>query len=320
MATPRILRDNYSHLYGSSMLPVLEEMFRSTLEQHPSLRSAIFKTEATASSIWQSTEMHDMPLFSQVQEGQDYSFEAPAQGASKTLTPVKYGLGFSISEEAVDDGKFGFIADTIQAMARSARESQEIQAMNIFNNGFSSVTTADGVALFSASHTRPSGGTVRNKLSSDSDLSDSSLKQALIDFETQEIGDSGIIYKQRAKYLLVPSALKFTAMELLGSELSTAPLLNAAGSENVSNKNNINSVKGEGLQLLVSPHLTDSDAWFLLAAPNENGLRIISRKPVETKAAGADVGFVNDSILYKSRYREVVGAPNHRGTFGTPGA
>lgn len=322
MSSPRILRDNFSHLYGSAMLPALEEMFRSTLAQHPSLRERLFKTESTVSSIWQSSEMHDMPLYAQVAEGQDYSFDAPAQGATKTLAPVKYGLGFSISEEAVDDGKFGFIADTIQSMARSARESQEIQAMNIFNNGFSSVTTADGVALFSSSHVRPSGQTVRNQLSVAADLSDSALKQALIDFETQEIGDSGIIYKQQARTLLVPSSLKFLAMELVGSDLSTATAATGTGAagDGITSTNNINSLKGQGLQVVVSPHLTDADAWFLLAAPAETGLRIISRKPIETKAAGADVGFVNDSILYKSRYREIVGAPNHKGAFGTAGA
>jgi hypothetical protein len=300
------------------MLPALEEMFRSTLEQHPSLRDQLFKTESTVSSIWQSSEMHDMPLYSQVQEGQDYSFDAPAQGATKNLVPVKYGLGFSISEEAVDDGKFGFIADTIQSMARSARESQEIQAMNIFNNGFSSVTTADGLSLFNSAHTRPSGQTVRNVLSVAADLSDSSLKQALIDFETQEIGDSGIIYKQRARKLLVPSSLKFVAQELVGSDLSTATA--SLGTDGITATNNMNSLKGEGLQVVVSPHLTDADAWFLLADKADTGLRIISRKPIETKAAGADAGFLNDSILYKSRYREIVGAPNHKGTFVTPGA
>ncbi len=320
MSSPRFLRANYADLFGTAMLPALEELFRYELAQHPSLREQLFKVVPTTESIWQSSELHDMPLFSQMQEGQDYSFDAPAPGANKTLTPQKYGLGFSISEEAVDDGKFGFIADAIQKMAKSGKESQEIQAINIINNGFSSTTTADGVALFSTAHTLPSGDTVRNKLSSDADLSDSSLKQALIDFSNQFRGDSGIIYKMQPKTLLVPSALQFVAQELIGSDLSTAAMTNVAGTENVSNMNNMNSLKGQGLRVVVSPHLTDADAWFLLSAPSETGLRIVSRKPIETKAAGADVGFINDSILYKSRYREIIGAVHHLGAFGTSGA
>jgi hypothetical protein len=307
-SVPVFVRGNYGDLFGSSMLPVLEEMFRSELAQHPSRREELFKIVKTERDIWQSSELHDMPLFEEIPEGTDYSFRKPRQGAAKTLVPNKYGLGFSISEEAVDDGKFDFIADAIKKMAKSGKESQEIQAMNVFNNGFSSETTADGVALFSASHTLPSGGTLRNKLSTDADLSQSALDTMLSDFETQFIGDSGIIYRMVPKVLLVHSSSRRYAKELIGSDLKPD-----------SADNNMNSVKDEGLRVVSSPHLTDTDAWFLLAAPEETGLRIISRKPIETKAGGADSGFMNDSILYKSRYREKIGAIHPMGVFGTSG-
>lgn len=316
--SPRFLRDNYGDLFGVDMLPALEELFKSNLATHPSRREQLFKVVSTDRDIWQASELHDMPLLQEMSEGEEYSFEAPAQGASKTLKPVKYGLGFSISEEAVDDGKFAYIADAIAKLAKSAKESQEIQAMNIFNNGFSAETTSDGVAVFHASHTLPSGGTFRNRLSTASDLSRSTLEQMLIDFETQFVGDSGIIELIRPKYLVVRPENKRLAMELIGSELSTATA--TAGTDGVTNTNNMNSIKQDGLIVVSSPHLTDADAWFLTADPSETGLRIISRKPIETKAAGADVGFVNDSILYKTRYREKIGVTHAKGIFGTPGA
>lgn len=318
MSSPRFVRDNYSDLFGADALPVLEELFKYELMQHPSRREALFKTVSTANDIWQSSELHDMPLLVQMSEGQDYTFDAPSQGSSKTLKPVKFGLGFSISEEAVDDGKFAHIADALRKLAKSAKESQEIQAMNILNNAFSSETTADGVALFSASHTLPSGGTMRNKLSSDSDLSDSSLKQALIDFDTCFVGDSGIIYKMTPRNLVVAPANRYLAKELIGSELSIATA--TAGTDGITSTNNMNSLREEGLRVVVSPHLTDSDAWFVTAAPEDTGLRIISRKPIETKAGGPDSGFMNDSILYKCRYREKIGAVHAYGAIGTPGA
>jgi hypothetical protein len=65
--------------------------------------------------------------------------------------------------------------------------------------------------------------------------------------------------------------------------------------------------------------LTDADAWYLLASPEETGLRIISRKPIETKAAGPEVGFATDAILYKSRYREKIGATHAYGAYGNSG-
>lgn len=306
---PVFVRNLYSDLFGTTMLPALEELFRSELEMHPSRREELFKIVGTDRDIWQSSELHDMPLFSEIPEGTDYSFQRPRQGANKTLSPVKFGLGFSISEEAVDDGKFDYIADAIRKMAKSARESQEIQAMNIFNNGFSSELVADGLSLFNAAHTLPSGLTFRNQLAVAADLSVTSLDTALSDFETQFIGDSNIIYRLVPKVLLVHSSQRRYAMELIGSDLKADTM-----------NNNINSLKAEGLRVVSSPHLTDTDAWFLCADPMETGLRVISRKPIETKAGGSDSGFVNDSILYKSRYREKIGAIHAYGVFGSPGA
>lgn len=309
MSAPVFVRGNYGDLFGASMLPVLEELFRSELEMHPSRREEIFKLVPTTRDIWQSSELHDMPLFNQIDEGNDYSFVRPKQGANKTLVVNKYGLGFSISEEAVDDGKFDFIADAIRKMARSGRESQEIAAMNIINNGFSSTTTADGASLFSTAHTLPSGLSFRNRPTTEVDLSQSALEAALVDFETQFVGDSGIIYKPSPRILLVHPTLKRYAMELVGSELKPD-----------SQHNNINTLPSEGLRVVSSPHLTDPDAWFLIGDKADHGLRVVSRKPIETKAGGVDSGFVNDSILYKSRYREVLGAIHGYAVWGTTGA
>jgi len=309
MSGPNAVRSAYSDLFGVDMLPVLEEIFRSELERHPNKREQIFKTVSTDRDIWQATEIHDMPLHAIVGEGENYSFSRPKQGASKSLSVVKYGLGFSISEEAVEDGKFDMIADAIQKMAKSALETQEISAMNILNNGFTTELAADGLTIFNASHTLPSGLTFRNQLSTAADLSQSSLDQALTDFETQFVGDSGIIYRAMPRILLVHPSQRRYAMELVGSDLKPD-----------SADNNMNSLKGEGLVVVSSPHLTDTDAWFLLADKAETGLRIVNRSGIQTKASDEAVGFMNDSIFYKSRYREVIGVTHAYGIFGSSGA
>ncbi len=313
---PKFIRDNFSDLFGASMLPVLEEVFRFELMQHPSRREMLFQKKSTQRDIWQATAMHDVALLKQVSEGQEYSFEADAQGSSKTLKPVKYGLGISISEEAAEDGKFDEIGDLVRKLAKSARESQEIQAMNIFNNGFTSETTSDGAAVFSATHNLPSGGSYSNLLSA-ADLSDTSLEDMLVQFETNFIGDTGIIYRLTPRNLVVHPSNKRLAMELIGSELRARTETNST--TGVTNVNNMNSLALDGLRVVSSPHLTDADAWFLTAEPEYTGLRIISRKDIETKAAGPDVGFTTDSILYKCRYREKIGVTEGYGVFGSAG-
>jgi len=309
MAAPTAIRSQYSDLFGESMLPVLEELFRLEIERHPSRREQLFKIVPHDRDIWQYSELHDLDLFSKVEEGAEYSFKRMKQGSDKTFAVEKFGLGFSISEEMVDDGKFDFIAEMIRKLGRSARESQEIQAMDIFNNGFSTETTADGSPLFDLAHTLPSGGTYRNELSVAADLSTTALDTMLSDFETEFVGDSGIIYKMQPRWLLVTPSQKRFAMELIGSELKAD-----------TSDNNLNPFRQDGLSVVSSPHLTDDDAWFLLAMPEDTGLRIISRAPIETKAAGPDVGFSSDSILYKARYREKIGAVHGYGAFGSPGA
>lgn len=310
MAAPSALRANYADLFGSSMLPVLEELFRSNYEARPMIRDLVFKTVTHDRDIWQYSETHDMPLFSQVSEGQDYSFSAPKAGYHKTLTVNKYGLGFSISEETIDDGKFDMVGDAVKKMGKSAHESQEQAAMNIINNGFSSQTVGDGLSLFNAAHTTPSGNiTFRNTPATNADLSYSALQTAIQDFMKQFKGDSGIIQTIHAKYLLVPNEMRMYASELLGSEKKVD-----------SSDNNTNSIKGEGLQLISSPRLTDTVGWSLLASPEDHGLRIVSRKPLETKAAAPDgVGYLNDAVYYKARYREVIDAVHAYGVYGVQG-
>lgn len=306
---PAMIRSQFSDLFGSNMLPVLEELFRVEIERHPSRREALFKVVPHMRDIWQYSEQHDLDLYSTVEEGSEYSFKRRKAGSNKTFSMVKYGLGFSISEEMVDDGKFDEIGDLVRKLGRSGMESQEIKAMNVYNNGFDSETTADGAYVYSATHSLPSGGSYRNLLSTAADLSTTSLDTALADFETQFVGDSGIIYRMVPRCLLVHPSQKRYAKELVGSELKADTA-----------DNNLNSFQDDQLVVMSSPHLTDSDAWFLQAAPEETGFRIISRSPLQTKAAGPDVGFSTDSILYKARYREALGAVHGYGSFGTPGA
>lgn len=309
MSAPVALRSQYSDLFGSSMLPVLEEIFRSELAMHPSRRETLAKKVTTDRDIWQASEIHDMDLFAEVAEGSEYSFKRPKQGSNKTLSVKKYGLGFSISEEAVEDGKFDFIGDAIRKLGMSAKESQEINFMSLYNNGTGATNTSDGQDWFSTAHTLPSGLTFRNKLSANADLSVTSLEQALQDFETQFIGDSGIIKNMSAKILLVHPSNKRYAMELIGSDLKAD-----------SADNNLNSFKNEGLRVVSSPHITDTDSWALWANPEETGARIVIRKDIETKAGDAAVGFKTDSILYKSRYREIVGVTHPYGVMYSAGA
>lgn len=313
MSAPQILRAQFPDLFTEDALPALEELFLSTYNQHPMVRDQIFKKEMTQKDIWQYSEIHDMPLFSETPEGTEYTFGRPKQGYDKTLKPVKFGSGFSISEETVDDGNISYVGDMVRKLARSARESKEVTGMNVINNGFSTETTADGVALFSNSHTLPSGGTYDN-LAAAADISDTALRNMRSQFETEWTGDTGIKELIQPRVVLVHSDNRLLANELLDSQLR----VNDVSSDN-GPTNSMNGLSREGLMVISSPHITDTNSYYMIAAPDETGLRIISRSELETKAAGPDAGFMTDSILYKARYREKVGAVHAKGIIGSAG-
>lgn len=306
MSAPVFVTTNYSDFYGSGMLPVLQEIFKGELKMHESKREKLFRMRKSRNGLFQYSEIHDMPLHAQIPEGTQYSFNKPSQGADKTLQVVKFGLGASISDESIRDAKFDVVADIIRKMAKSASESREVQAMNIFNNAFTSETTADGQYICDTDHTLPSGRTFRNKLSAAADLSQSSLDSALSDCETEFVGDTGIIYSMKPKILLVHSDSRRYANELLGSDRKPDSM-----------DNNLNSLKGEGIQVVSSAHLTDTDAWFLIADKEETGLTVVEDYGIQTKGWEDED---TDSVKYKSRFREKIGCMHPYGIFGSEGA
>lgn len=307
MVTPVMLRGNYSALFGAGALPALESIFRTSLRMVPTQREKLFSTTSTDRDIVQATEMGDLPGMIEIPEGTDYTFVAPRPGWNKTYIPKKYGLGFSISREMVDDAKWGVIGQMVQDLARSAAYSREQSAMDIFNNGFTTTNVGGaGLALFSSAQTLPSGLTFRNRPTTDVDLSQSALDAALVDYSTLQITDSGKILNMRPRFLVVAPANERYAKELVGSTLKPD-----------TSDNNLNAFLDDNLQVIVSPLLTDPDAWFLVGAPGENGLRIINRQGIRTQS---DESFVNDAILYKTSYRETIGFDHGYGIFGTTGA
>lgn len=317
MSAPTTVRGNYGDLYGSSKLPVLEEIFRAGYDLEPAVWSKCFKVVPAKTDIWQATEIHDLPQFNEMAEGANYTYGKPNEGASKSFTIKKFGLGVSISEEVISDGHEITAAEMVRELGRSGAESQEIYALDVFNSGFTgtTVTSADGQNVFDTDHSLPGGATFRNELSAAADLSVTSLETMLTDFATVFVSDNGKVLNIMPKKILVHPSFYRLAKELIGSDLKPNDVSSDNGPTNA-----MNSFKQEGLMVEQSARLTDTDAWFMLADADKTGLRIAMRKPIETKFSPEAVGWERDSILVKSRYRLERGVTHAYGIFGSPGA
>ena len=141
-----------------------------------------------------------------------------------------------ITEEAVEDNLYDKISTRYtKALARSMAHTKQVKAAIVLNNGFnSSFTGGDGVELFSSAHPTTSGNQ-RNELATASDLNETSLEQALIDIAAFQ-DDRGLKVAAKARKMIIPSALQFTAERLMASAGRTATA-----------DNDINAVKRRGM-------------------------------------------------------------------------
>lgn len=239
-------------------------------------------------------------------EGAAVTYEDLAQGFDGRYQADTYELAFRASKEALDDEQEEVVSDAARALGSSMNYTYDVDHANIFNNGFTStVGSPDGVALFSVSHPLVGGGLQQNRPTTDGDLSVAQLRVALNDIANTK-DDAGKIVHWRPKILLVSYNQKWLAMELLGSELRADTADNA-----------LNAFKDDGLVVVATPYLTDTNAFYLLAEPSKHNVRTYWR---EKPNVLHDWDFETSSMKVKIRSRWKRGWSDFRGVYGTSGS
>lgn len=294
-----VLRANFGELLEPGLAAVFYHEFERWAPEWP----AILKEKQSAKKFEEELFVVGLGIAGSKNEGVAVSYEDLAQGYKKTFTHTTYAKAIRISQEMYEDDLYGIMSDMTTSLARSLMQREEVDAANILNNAFStSYTGPDGAALISASHTLSVGGTQSNALSAASDLSASSLQEAIGIIEKAK-DEKGLNIAMKATTLVVPPDLQWTAAELLES----AYLPGTANNE-------INAIRGKGLKYVVNHYLTDTDAWFLLA--DEHKLRRYTRIP-RTFFKGSD--FDTDDCKFKARERYSTGFSDWRGVTGSAG-
>lgn len=221
----------------------------------------------------------------------------------------KFALGFVISEEMREDSQYNIMADLAAELGRSSRYTAELYGHDVYNNAFSSVKYVgrDGQPLISTSHPVPgTGGTLSNRPTIDTDISQAALEAAWANFQTQT-DDRGIPIDLQPAVLLVHPTQVMLARRLLESAS-----LNVTGA----NPGEINPIQGM-VTIASSPYLVDQDAWFLLAPPGDIDIRFYWRRKPDTKTWDDED---TDATIHKIKQRHSVGFGDWRGVYGSPGA
>lgn len=233
-------------------------------------------------------------------EGEPFTFEVPKQGNEKEIRFDKSGLAFSTTEEMWEDDLKGKMRQMPAELGKSLAYTFELKWWDLLNSGFTTARLGiDGKPLFAVDHPLVNSPEVlSNRL--DASLSRTSLQAACDLFENMK-NEAGIPIKMTPKILIVGPELRWKAKELLETELKPETA-----------DNDINALKGEGLQYMVSHYLTNPKSWFLVS--DDHNLCAIWRRTVKDRAwddPNTGNALFGANARYKMtffRYRGVVGS------------
>lgn len=302
-----------SGIFGAlsdQVMKTIEDFSRAGLVENEAVHKKLFNAASTTAKFKRFQSIAPLGTAPRKGEGEEYTFDQIQAGYSKDITPLEYGFGFMWTETAMEDDDFEVLAQYSKWLGFSMRVMQETQAAAVFNNAFTTQTTADGIALCSTAHTLKRGGTAKNRPSSDADLSVTSLSQAFIDLDTDTKLESGqIVMPSKGYYLVVAPANRFNALRIVKSVKDPESSMNA-----------INPLSDLDITVVVNPFLTtDTDAWYMVAKDKDaNGLLHLERKAMHQPPAMTDPRTGNR--LYKLRERGVWDAVDWRNSYASVGA
>jgi hypothetical protein len=290
------------------LLPGLNALFGLEYKTYGEEHKEIYETETSERSFEEETKLSGFSAAPVKAEGAAIAYDNAQEAWTARYSHETIALGFSITEEAVEDNLYDSLSKRYtKALARAMAYTKQVKAASVLNNGFSSsYVGGDGKALFAADHPLVSGGTNSNRLTA-SDLNETSLEAAVIQIAGWT-DERGLLIAAKPGKLIVPPALMFTAKRLLDTELRVATA-----------DNDINALKAMGSipgGYTVNHFLTDTNAWFL-TTDVPNGMKHFVRTPLQNSMDG---DFDTGNVRYKSRERYSFGWSDPLGMFGSPGS
>lgn len=304
------VRSAFSDIFLADMLPnlrfLIENQFREKRDRIPDVFKVVRMGDGEGGAF-QTSQIAGVGPLVETSEGGSLNYGDLVQEYDKNHEPLKYALGFKISDEAIDDGRYREIDMGLRSLSRSAHNVKQTNAFNVLNRAFnSSYTGPDSKELCATDHPSQSGNQ-RNELSTAADLDFTSLSLAVRDM-MDHTDSKGILLDIIPDRLIIPNELVHDARELLNSmdRPDTAD-------------RSVNALRDDNLKLIQCPYLSDADAWFLSISPSSDDFNVyfIERKPFRTEQVE---DFDNGAVKIRAEMRFVTGWGDWRGIFGTPGA
>lgn len=283
---------------------------RQGLDELDPIHKKLFQDESTTHKFKRMQSIAPLGTAPRKGEGEEYTFDQIMAGYSKDITPLEYGFGFMWTETAMEDDDFDVLAQYAKWLGFSMRVAQETAAAAVFNNGFSTQTTADGVALFSTAHLLKRGGTAKNRPTTDADLSVSLLATLRSDMRLNTKLESGQLVRPQSEFYL----LHHPDNEALAIRICNSDKLPQSAD------NDTNPVqKIMKIDPLPWEYLSDSDATILVAKKSSShGLKMLSR--IKPKINPVRVDAKTGNPLVTCRFRQAWDSFDWRNLAASQGA
>ena len=290
--------------------PGLNALFGLEYKRYENQASEVYVTESSDRAFEEEVMLSGFAQARVKPEGSGVTFDNAQETFTARYTMETIALAFAITEEAIEDNLYDRLASRYtKALARSMANTKQVKAVNPLIQGLPTTDnydSGDGVSLFSTAHPTIAG-TFQNTLTTQADLNETSLEQALIDIAAMT-DERGLKVAAKGTKMIIPSQLQFTAERLMKSQgrVGTAD-------------NDINAIVSMGMipqGYRVNNYLTDTDAWYIITDV-PNGMKHFDRAPLTTKMEG---DFDTGNVRYKARERYVFGVSDPRGIFGVEGA
>ena len=298
------------------LLPGLNALFGMEYSRYGEEHKELYETEKSERSFEEETKLSGFGAAPVKSEGSAIAYDNAQEAFTARYTHETIALGFSITEEAVEDNLYDSLsARYTKALARAMAYTKQVKAASVLNNGFNGAFAGgDGVSLFGVNgsgsrvgHPLVGGGQNYNSPITGVDLNETSLENAVIQIAAWT-DERGLLIAAKPKKLVIPPSLMFVAKRLLDTEQRVATA-----------DNDINALKAMGSipgGYTVNHFLTDNNAWFLMTDV-PNGLKHFERVALSTSMDG---DFDTGNVRYKARERYSFGWSDPLGIWGSAGA
>jgi hypothetical protein len=298
------------------LLPGLNALFGMEYARYGEEHKEIYETEKSERSFEEETKLAGFSAAPVKNEGSAIAYDNAQEAFTARYTHETIALGFSITEEAVEDNLYDSLsARYTKALARAMAYTKQVKAAAVINNGFNGAYLGgDGVTLFGnnssstrVGHPLVGGGVNYNSPTTGVDLNETALENAVIQIAAWT-DERGLLIAAKPRKMVIPPALMFVAKRLLDTELRVGTA-----------DNDLNALKQMGAipeGYTVNHFLTDPNGWYL-TTDVPNGMKHFERMPL---ANSMDGDFDTGNVRYKARERYSFGWSDPLGMWGSQGS